>query len=374
MKYLYLCLLSLIALSTQAHQSSTALLSLEKVPTGLEGHLHWRLYDLEQAIGLDRNRDGELYWQEISALTPEIQTLARTQLTVSRGGQTCAPSLTGPLYFNEALLTDAAVVIPISYACGATEDTAANTAKTKDTFTINYQGMFDVLPEHRLLWSMSDNGSVSQGVLAQAGSFSITGGSMVWSTLVEFFIQGIIHIGLGPDHVAFLLTLLLVSVLVQQQHRWAAAPDVKACLRSALVLVTTFTVAHSLTLSASVLGWLSLPSYWVELTIAVSVVVAALNNMRPFLPGSVLMVFVFGLMHGFGFASVLRELTGDGSGLGWSLLGFNLGVEFGQISITLVVLPVLIWLRRYPWYAKGFVRTLSAMIAALGSYWVLTRI
>jgi hypothetical protein len=86
------------------------------------------------------------------------------------------------------------------------------------------------------------------------------------------------------------------------------------------------------------------------------------------------MVFLFGLMHGFGFASVLRELTGDGAGIGWSLIGFNLGVEFGQVMITTAILPILIWVRRYPWYAAVFVRIVSGFIAGLGTYWILARI
>jgi hypothetical protein len=368
MRILIACFLSLITISANGHQSSTALLSIEKTTNGVNAYLHWRLYDLEQAIGIDRDRNGELYWQEIAALTPEITALVFSQLSVTQAGNRCLPTLSGPLAFNDALLADAAVVVPVNFAC---EDGLTMGA---DVFDVSYQGMFDVLPEHRLLWSMSDNGSVSQGVLARAGTFSISGQPMVWNTMSEFFVQGIVHIGLGPDHVAFLLTLLLVSVLIQKPRGWAPAPNLRDCIRSAAILVTTFTVAHSLTLSASVLGWLALPSYWVELSIAVSVVVAALNNIRPFLPSSILMVFLFGLMHGFGFASVLRELTGDGAGIGWSLIGFNLGVEFGQIIITMAIMPILILLRRYPWYAAVFVRTVSAFIAGLGTYWILTRI
>lgn len=361
----FFCLFSLVffVLTAQAHQSSTALLSFEQNGNQLDGVLHWQLYDLEQSLGLDRNRDGELYWGEVKNATADIQALVGRHLRVARDGQVCGADLSGPLQFNKNGGTQGAVVIPLSYLCG-----------DRGVYEITYDGMFDILPEHRLLWSSVEAGVARQGVLTAPGTYAIGGSVSAATTFREFFVQGIIHIGLGPDHVAFLLTLLLVSVMVQNRKAWLPASDVRTCLKAAMVYVTTFTVAHSLTLSASALGWLSLPGYWVELIIAISVVVAALNNIRPFLPGSVLMVFLFGLVHGFGFASVLRELTGGGGNMIWSLLGFNLGVEAGQIAITLLVLPVLIWMRRYRWYAKAFVGSVSAMIAALGGYWVLTRI
>ena len=367
MRRLFLLLLTLFPVTAFAHQSSTALLTLKETTDGLRGSVQWQLIDLEQSLGLDQNRDGELLWGEVKAMTPEIRTYVERHLSVQQGGEACAPQFSVPLRFNNARGAMASAIVPVTYVCS-----------TEGNIEVSYSGFFSLLPEHRLLWNLSVGDQSRQGVLEASGSFSInpemTTGELNKQTFAEFFVQGVIHILLGPDHVAFLLTLLLVSVLVQQKTHWQPAADVRTCVKTALLYVTTFTVAHSLTLSASALGWLALPGYWVELIIAASVVVAALHNLRPYLPASAVVVFLFGLVHGFGFASVLSELTTGTGNIAWALFGFNLGVEAGQVAITLLVMPLLISLSRLGWYRQVLVRYLSAALAALGSYWVLARI
>jgi len=367
MKRIIFFLLVAVPLFVSAHQSSTALLSLEETNGGINGSLRWQLIDLEQSIGLDQNRNGELLWGEVKSQQPAIHAYLQQHMTVEKGGELCSVQFPAPVGFNNAQGAMASVVIPLAFSCAS-----------EGAIEITYSGLFSLLPEHRLLWNLTSSELARQGVLASPGSFFIDPGmnaaELNQQTFSEFFVQGIIHILLGPDHVAFLLTLLLVSVLVQQHKQWQPATDVKTCVKTALLYVTTFTVAHSLTLSASALGWLAIPGYWVELIIAASVVIAALHNLRPYLPASAVVVFLFGLVHGFGFASVLAELTADTGNIAWALFGFNLGVEAGQIAITLLVMPVFISLRRIGWYRQVLVRYLSAALAVLGSYWVLTRI
>ena len=367
MRRSFLLMLMLFPAIAFGHQSSTALLTLKETADGLLGSVQWQLIDLEQSLGLDQNRDGELLWGEVKAMTPEIRTYVERNLSVQQGGEACAPQFNVPLKFNNARGAMASAIVPVTYVCSA-----------QGNIEVSYSGFFSVLPEHRLLWNLSVGDQSRQGVLEASGSFSIdpemTTGEVNTQTFSEFFVQGVIHILLGPDHVAFLLTLLLVSVLVLDNKRWQPASDTRTCVKTALVYVTTFTLAHSLTLSASALGWLALPGYWVELIIAVSVVAAAVHNLRPYLPASVVVVFLFGLVHGFGFASVLGELTVDTGNIVWALSGFNLGVEAGQVAITLVIMPLLIRLRNQGWYHRVLVRSLSAILAALGSYWVLARI
>ncbi len=367
MKRFILLLLTLLPVMASAHQSSTALLTLKETTDGLRGSLQWQLIDLEQGLGLDQNRDGELLWGEVKAMTPEIRAYVGRHLKVQQGGEACTPQFNVPLRFNNARGVMASAIVPVTYVCAS-----------EGRVEVTYTGLFSLLPEHRLLWDLSSGDLTRQGVLESSGIFSInpemTTAQLNQQTFSEFFVQGIIHILLGPDHVAFLLTLLLVSVLVQQKKNWQPASDVRTCVKTALLYVTTFTIAHSLTLSASALGWLALPGYWVELIIAASVVVAALHNLRPYLPASAVVVFLFGLVHGFGFASVLGELTTGTGNIAWALFGFNLGVEAGQVAITLVVMPLLISLRRLGWYRQVLVRYLSAALAVLGSYWVLARI
>ncbi len=366
-RYLIFILITAWPLWVSAHQSSTALMSLKADGTDLKGTVQWQLIDLEQRLGLDRNRDGELRWGEVKALTPDIRAFIQRHIRIQRGADACVTEPGSPLRFNNERGASAALIAPLNVLCN-----------TDGPVTVTYSALFAQFPEHRLLWSLSVGDQVRQGVLESAESFFVTAdmtaSELNQETFAEFFVQGVIHILLGPDHVAFLLTLLLVSVLVLNNNRWQPASDTRTCVKTALLYVTTFTVAHSLTLSASALGWLALPGYWVELIIAVSVVAAAVHNLRPYLPASTVVVFLFGLVHGFGFASVLGELTAETGNMAWALFGFNLGVEAGQVAITLVIMPLLIYLRNQGWYHRVLVRYLSAILAALGSYWVLARL
>jgi hypothetical protein len=172
---------------------------------------------------------------------------------------------------------------------------------------------------------------------------------------------GMVHIFLGVDHLAFVFALLLVS------GTW----------RRLLLLVSSFTVAHSITLGASALGWVPLTPFaerWVEVVIAASIVwVAAENLLLGQHRHRAALTFGFGLVHGFGFASVLR-----GYGLGESawraLLGFNLGVEVGQVAVVGAALPLLWLARRRPIIDQWTVRVGSTAVGVAGALWLVQRV
>ena len=140
-------------------------------------------------------------------------------------------------------------------------------------------------------------------------------------------------------------------------------------------VVTAFTVAHSITLSLAALGVISLPSRLIESAIAASVVLAALNNVRPVVYGGRwIIAFVFGLIHGFGFASVLTDLGLPQGSLLLALVAFNLGVELGQLAIVAVFLPVAYALRdtrALP--ARGVLIGGSLLVAAIAAVWLVER-
>jgi hypothetical protein len=163
-------------------------------------------------------------------------------------------------------------------------------------------------------------------------------------------------------------------VLVHVGRHWEAAPSLKRSLLEVLKVVTAFTLAHSITLSLAVLGFVSLPSRFVESTIAASIIVAALNNLR----GTIdkrrwVMAFVFGLVHGFGFASALADLGLPQGALALALVGFNLGVEIGQAAIVIVFVPVAFVLRRTEFYRRGVITVGSILVAAVAAYWFAQR-
>jgi hypothetical protein len=174
--------------------------------------------------------------------------------------------------------------------------------------------------------------------------------------LAQYLKLGIKHIFLGYDHIAFLLALLFVKRFVDL-----------------LKVITAFTVAHTLTLTLSVLRIVELPPSLVEIGIAVTIMyVAAENLWLRDTSGRWLLTFWFGLVHGFGFASVLRELGLPSAGMARSLLSFNLGVELGQIAIVAVLWPALLWVNRRSW-APRFRSGASIGIFLLGALWFVER-
>jgi hypothetical protein len=195
-----------------------------------------------------------------------------------------------------------------------------------------------------------------------------------WHTFLDYVIEGIHHIWIGLDHILFLLSLLIPSVLRPALRGWQPVAALKPALVGVAGTVTAFTLAHSLTLSAAVLQWLSLPIVWVETLIAASVVFAALNNIGGWVRQRIwLLASGFGLIHGFGFAAVLGELGLPTELRLLSLLAFNLGVELGQLAIVMAVVPVF-YLLRHTWlYRIGMRIGGSLLVALLASWWLWQR-
>lgn len=175
----------------------------------------------------------------------------------------------------------------------------------------------------------------------------------------QFLTLGIKHITFGFDHLLFLLALLLVVSKFSEIAK----------------IVTFFTIAHSITLSLVALNIISVPSFLVEPIIAVSIIYVGLENIfKTEQKKRWLIAYIFGLVHGLGFASVLQEIEiGEGISSVMPLLSFNLGVEIGQFAIILLVLPVLWKLNRETFYAKKFVPICSVLIAFAGLYWLIER-
>jgi hypothetical protein len=197
--------------------------------------------------------------------------------------------------------------------------------------------------------------------------------------------SGIYHIWIGLDHILFLIALLIPSVILYKptnlKKRWLGIKyadfeperSFRMALISVVKIITIFTLAHSVTLSLAALEVVNLPSRLVESIIAFSIAIAAYHNIAPFLNRREwLIVLVFGLFHGFGFASVLAEQSRGGDYLVYSLVGFNIGVEIGQLAIILITFPILFLLSRWKYYhvvVVGF----SLLLIAIAMYWIVER-
>jgi hypothetical protein len=194
------------------------------------------------------------------------------------------------------------------------------------------------------------------------------------SSFLGFVTEGAHHIAIGLDHVLFLVSLLMVAVWRRSGAAWVPREGVGPVLGETLRLVTAFTVAHSITLGLAASGVLSPPSRWVESLIAASVLIAALDNLWPLVRGPRwTMVACFGLVHGFGFAGPLQDLGLQRGALAMPLLGFNLGVELGQLAIVALLLPVAFVLRDGRFYRQAVVRVGSLAIAGTAAVWLLER-
>jgi len=367
MRRFVLLLLLLIASTAWAHKPSDSYLTLRGEPSGVAVRWDIALRDLDYVLQLDRDGNGELTWGEVRRRAPEIAKLASERLALSSQGSACPMQATGPLMLDRH--SDGTyAVLSLHAAC----------AQLAGSLQVHYSLFFDVDPSHRGLvqWT-APGGTHAQALVFAAGSarqeLQLAAPS-AWDTLRQYVLEGVWHIWIGFDHILFLLALLLPAVLVRAGSTWTPTPSLRRACVEVLKVVTAFTLAHSVTLSLAVLGLVSLPSRLVESVIAASVVLAALNNLR----GTVdrrrwVMAFVFGLVHGFGFASVLADLGLPQGALALALVGFNVGVELGQLAIVAAFLPLAFALRTTGFYRVGVLRFGSVLVALLALWWFVQR-
>lgn len=201
------------------------------------------------------------------------------------------------------------------------------------------------------------------------------GDSSQWKNFRASIDLGVNHIKTGPDHVFFILVLLLPAVLILVAGRWRPSPSFGYSLLRIVLVATMFTIAHSITFTLAGLDYLPLPpSKLTETVIALSIALAALHNLRPvFGHREWILAFVFGLFHGMGFAGLVESLDINRTTQLVSLLGRNVGIEIAQLVIILLTFPALFLLRRTRLYMPFFT-VVSIVLAAISAVWVVERI
>ena len=354
------------AAPAQAHKPSDSYLAVTVDAAGaVSGQWDIALRDLDFAIGLDADGNGDITWGELRARHGAIAAYALARLALSADGAPC------PLQAGEQLVdrhTDGAyTVLRFRAACPQAPQRQIG---------IDYRLFAELDPQHRGLLRLEAAGHTRTAIFAPAAasqSFELAAPSRL-AQFLSYGGEGVWHIWIGFDHILFLVSLLLPAVLAWQGRRWRPAERFGAAFVDVLKIVTAFTVAHSITLTLATLGVVALPSRAVEAAIAASVVLAALNNVWPLVHGRRWVVaFCFGLIHGFGFASVLADLGLPQGTLLLALVGFNLGVEAGQLAIVAVFLPLAYALRRTRLYSQGIFVGGSALIALLAAIWFCER-
>lgn len=354
----------LFSLPAFAHKPSDSYLSLFVQHDQVEGRWDIALRDLADAIGLDRDGNGQLTWAEVRDAHGEIDAYALSRLMLSTGTRTCTTQVLDHLIDHH---TDGAYSV-LRFR--------AHCPETIERLAVDYRLLFDIDAQHKGLLRLTHGGQTGTAIFSNESpvqEFSVAERSR-WAESMQFIHEGIWHIWLGFDHVLFLLALLLPAVMVWLDGRWQAAGDFSSGCWNVFSIVTAFTVAHSLTLSMAALDIVRLPSRLVESTIAASVVLAGLGNLFPMMTRRRwLVAFGFGLIHGFGFAAVLADLGLPHDSLLLSLVSFNVGVELGQLAIVSAFLPLAYMIRRSWSYSKLVLTGGSLAVIAIALVWFTER-
>ncbi len=361
-----------------AHSSSNSFITVTSSvagavtdePPSMQLRADLPLRDIGLRFDLDRNRDGNITWGELQAQTPEINAWVMSGISLSVRGVPCQMGV--PDWALTRISDEHYLSLEMPIICSSGTAT--------DEVSLRYSLFFDQDELHRALVKVIRGADTTSAVLSpmQPEQQLAAGPSSVLSVFLNYLIEGVWHIWIGLDHILFLLSLLLPCVFIRAPSRigqWRPVAQLRPALLNVLAVVTAFTIAHSITLSLAVLQILNPPSSVIEPIIAASVVLAALSNLtKSLIHLRWQIALAFGLIHGFGFASVLTDLGLPSDQLVVALLSFNVGVELGQIAIVLAFLPLAWFLRGTAFYRWGMVVGGSVLIAAIATLWLIERL
>jgi hydrogenase/urease accessory protein HupE len=344
-------------LPARAHDPGLSTATIRLETNKLEAILIFSIVDTKEIVDLDKDGNGELSKEELEQGLAELQTLAPTALDVTFDNQLVKAADTR-CHFDDSGNTTVYLRFP---------------SQTFTKLIIRSKWLAMLQPGHKQFLSVQNpDGQVLAERLLSANSDSVTiemdaakvkgPPEPVKTSFADFLVMGVKHIWTGYDHLLFLFGLLIVT----------------RNFGSSIKIITCFTIAHSITLAVATLSLVQISSRIVEPMIAASIVYVGIENLfRGDDPkGRWLLTFAFGLIHGFGFASVLKELGvgSNGRGIAVPLVSFNLGVELGQIAVASLALPVIWKLRTRPVFVTRWVPACSVVVALLGGYWFIQRV
>ncbi|MEX1198392.1 MAG: HupE/UreJ family protein [Pseudohongiellaceae bacterium] len=351
-----------------AHSLSDSYLNLELDSETVHGYWRISLADLELAVGLDQNRDGRISWGEILQQRDPINRHLLEHLQLRRGAQSCA------LAVGQHQLADlnsgTFLHVPLTGDC-----------EGPDTMEVTYNLLFGIDASHRGILTVNlDQNTILRVFSPDIRSHNVSAKSAsAWTAWTTFLVEGIWHIWIGTDHILFLFALLVPIAL---RSRNFAPPAGLAAVSGRhhrlfvdiLKMVTAFTVAHSITLLLASLELVVLPSRLVESVIALSVAISGFNILYPITAGRPwLIAFAFGLVHGFGFAGVLGDLSLPDRHFVGSLLSFNIGVEIGQLVIVMGLVPALLLLGYNAGLRRLTLLSSGVLTIVIGLWWFMQR-
>jgi len=342
-----------------AHPPGLSSMDLSIKADSIDVKVTFALQDIEAFAPMDSDLDAEVTDAERAAAKPSIAKLLAEQLHITIDGNDYSPSEPGQVAYDD----QNNVHVQFHYQAAPKQHLLLQskflaqlpdghqqylTVRDANGKTLNEK----MLRKNDDQFKLELVGNISSGHAADHS----------WlTTFTDFFKLGVEHILTGYDHLLFLFALLAVT-----HSFWPA-----------LKIITFFTIAHSITLACAGLNIIDLPSSFVEPVIAITIIYVALENViRGDHPkGRQWLTFGFGLIHGFGFASVLREMgiSSGETGILMPLLSFNLGIETGQITVAAIVLPIIWWINNNVLIAEKLLKVCSLSVCLMGTYWLLER-
>lgn len=350
-----------LTLPVQAHNSSKGLsaISIRLGTTNTTAQLAVSFPDTDKVLKFDKDKDDLVTTNEMNVALGELKVIASKEVEFYFDGHRVTPveitavrqesNFEVHFTFESVPMLKVKVSSPLLKRFTSDHQEFVTIKNEKDEQLIE-----QVLTPADHVYEFTRSNPAVTGATSSSKSSSN-------STFSAFLVHGIKHILGGYDHLLFLFALLIMC-----ETFWSVAK-----------IVTCFTIAHTITLALATLDIVNMPSRVVEPMIAATIVYVGIENFFKLktIQWRWLLTFVFGLIHGFGFAGVLREMDiGTGMKAATKLLAFNLGVEIGQVLIAAIVLPILWELRKIPQFKPRWIPVTSVIVVALGGYWLVTRV
>lgn len=381
---LFLASCVLAPLHLQAHEPDQSYVYLRVNKNDVDGRIELNSDDINRILGTNLPTKG-ITDAQVAPLAARVQAYLQEHLSFTAAGKTFPLTFSDSRVYNIDARDEPDFVRYNFDLSGMTE--------LPTNLVVNYSAIMDNYDQHRGYLLIENNWQA--GVVNNSArinnifsadnpttELNLTEGTSVWKGVWALIKLGVWHIWIGLDHILFIIALILPSVVRRDPvekgpygvSKWNPVPAFKPAFLYIIKIVTFFTIAHSITLALGALEIVNLPGRYVEALIAFSIGLAALHNIRPIFRGKEWVIaFIFGLFHGFGFASVMGDKGLGSDFLAWSLFGFNVGVEIGQLLIICVAFPILYALRKTKFY-QWLIIIGSVLLIFIALYWTVERL
>ena len=359
-------LLCFIACAAQAHQSGNSYVQIESNQATLTMQLDFAIKDLNGLLQIPPAEQKEIKRDQLLLLQPALTAIVEKSLALEADGKPLSLA-----FKNQTVaIHNDGLYVRQNYVATALPAEA-------NYLLVRYDFFNEQEKMARALFKLAVNGNETSSVFDARHAvqrFALRDVALI-DTLFVFAREGALHIWSGPDHLLFLLCLLLPGLLLVSPAPIGRVVGLKPVATYVLKVVTAFTIAHSITLVAAAMDWIALPDRLIEAAIALSILIAALLNLtRDIKNHNWKLAFGFGLIHGMGFANGLRELGLSQSHFIETLLAFNFGVEIGQLVVVAIALLLVLPFMRHEGYAQRLLRWGSLLILGVAGFWLVERL